>query len=588
MADSPLVGSEGPVGVAIKVDGAALADDVPVQAVRVQLAVNRIPDATVVLLCEAAQLPDDNVLDSSEIKIGAEIEIAAFYGDENEQTLFKGLIVSIRLRADSAKGVRMELNCRDKALKMTEVRSSMPFLEVKDSDVMTTIISDAGLTADIEATTSQSPLNLRVGATDWDFLRLMADRNGQVLVVEDGKITSKSIDLSAAAVLTLTYGMDIVEVDIAVDAGRAIGKAKASAWNAKDQSIVTGQDESFLDDMPSNTSQADIAEVLGTREHLTNTARDLPEAELTDFSKARMARASLATVHGTIKFQGSGDVAPGDMVELAGTGDRYGGNFFVGEISHDIAGGVWSTTTRVGLPQDWTSDTFGLGASGAEALTAPIHGLQVGKVMKLTEDPEGMQRIQVSLPMIGDPPAEVWARHATPYATKDAGFHFLPEVDDEVLIAFLNADPNAPVIIGAVHSPDISRPDEPVEENYIKTIVTPTGMKLTFEDEKQIITVETPGGHIFTMDDDATTVSLEDSNGNSIVMDSGGITMTSAADVSISATGDLTAEANGDASISGLNVTCEGQVGFTGKGGASAELSAGGTTDVKGAMVNIN
>ena len=49
------------------------------------------------------------------------------------------------------------------------------------------------------------------------MVRLMADRNGQVLVVEDGKITSKSIDLSAATVLTLTFGMDIVEVDIAVE-----------------------------------------------------------------------------------------------------------------------------------------------------------------------------------------------------------------------------------------------------------------------------------------------------------------------------------------------------------------------------------
>ncbi|MEM9578135.1 MAG: type VI secretion system tip protein VgrG [Pseudomonadota bacterium] len=588
MADSPLLDTEGPVQLAIKVDGKALADDVPVQSVRVQLAVNRIPDATVVLLCEAAQLPDDEVLGSSALKVGAEIEIAAFYGDEGEQTLFKGLIVSIRLRADSGKGVRLELNCRDKALKMTEVRSSVPYLDVKDSDVMTTIIKDAGLTADIEATTSETPLNLRVGATDWDFLRLMADRNGQVLMTADGKITSSAIDLSTAVVLTLTYGEDIVEMDIAVDAGRALGKAKASAWNAKDQKLASGEDSTFLTGIPSDTSQADIAKVLGTREHLSNTAREFPEAELTGFSKARMARASLATVHGSFKFQGSGKVNPGDMIELAGVGDRYGGNHFVSEVFHDIAGGVWSTTTRVGLPQDWTSDSFGLGAAGAEALTAPIYGVQVGKVKKLTEDPEGMQRIQVSLPMIGDPPADVWARHATPYATKDAGFHFLPEVGDEVLVAFLNADPNAPVIIGAVHSPDISRPDEPVEENYIKTIVTPTGMKLTFEEEKKVITLETPGAHKFTMDDDAKSVSLEDSNGNSIVMDGGGITMTSAADVSISATGDITAEATGDATIKGLNVTCEGQVGFTGKGGASAELSAGGTTDVKGAMVNIN
>ena len=48
----------------------------------------------------------------------------------------------------------------------------------------------------------------------------------------------------------------------------------------------------------------------------------------------------------------------------------------------------------------------------------------------------------------------------------------------------------------------------------------------------------------------------------------------------------LTSQA--DVQAKGLNVTCQGQVAFTGKGAASAELSASGQTTVRGAMVMIN
>ncbi len=43
-----------------------------------------------------------------------------------------------------------------------------------------------------------------------------------------------------------------------------------------------------------------------------------------------------------------------------------------------------------------------------------------------------------------------------------------------------------------------------------------------------------------------------------------------------------------DATVKGMNVTCQANTGFTGKGGATAELSAGGQTTVKGGVVMIN
>ncbi|MFK7762654.1 MAG: type VI secretion system tip protein VgrG [Roseobacter sp.] len=588
MAKSPLDKTDGPVGVTIKLNGKAMSDTAQAVSVRVFHALNRIPEAVFTLVTDSAQLEDFVELDSKDYALGTAVEIAAFYGTYSEMTLFKGIILSTRLRGDGREGVQMKVTCRDKALKMTDIRSSVSYLQRKDSEVMSAIIKEAGLKGDITATQAIAPLNLRVGATDWDFLRVLADRNGYVLRVDDGTITASEIDTSTPPVLSLTFGDDIVSMDFDVDAHRMIAESSASAWNAQTQKKLTGKDSNLPTNSQGNTKISAFAKALDSRSLDANTARDLPEADLKGFAKARVARAGLDTVHGSVTFQGSGNVKLADMIEINGVGKRFGGKAYVTGLDHTIEEGVWSTKARMGLPQDWTSDSFGLAAAGAEALTAPIHGTQIGKVMSVAEDPDGGQRIQVSLPMIGDPPAEVWARHATPYASNAAGIQFLPEVDDEVVVSFLNADPNAPVVIGALHNDVAKRPEAEAEENNIKTIVTRSKLKLTFDDDKKIIIVETPGGHMLTMDDDATTLSMVDSNGNSLVMDSSGIKMESMADITMTAIGNITAEATGDATINGVNVTCEGQAGFTGKGGASAELSAGGTTTVKGAMVQIN
>lgn len=588
MADSPEDNTDGPVGVTIKLDGTAMSDDIELESVRIVNALNRIPEATFTVLSDSLQTEDFTELDSDDFKIGTEVEIAGYYGSEDEETLFKGVILTSRMRLDDRRGLRLELTCRDKAMAMTEARVWGSYEDKLDSDIMSELISDLQLTADVTATTETAPLHLRVGTTSWDYLRLLSDRNGYVIYINDATVKVAAPDTSTAAVLTVTYGDDIYELDVAMDAHRMIADAKAMSWSEKDQTVVSDVSKAPADPTAGNVSASDVAEVVNDRTHLASTAREFTQADLKTFAQARVDRAALGIMRGSVKFIGNGTIKPTDMLEIKGIGDRFGGNVYAGAVEHSIQAGSWITTVRIGLPQDWTADGGGFGAPGAEALSTPIHGLQIGKVIQVHEDPDAKQRIKVSMPMLGDPAPEIWARHATPYASGELGIQFLPEVEDEVVVAFLNADPNAPIIVGSLHNDKAKRPVEAVAENFIKTIVSREMLKITMDDEKKIITVETPGGHKLTMDDDATTFSLEDSNGNSIVMDSAGITMNTGADITMTATGNISAEATGDATVKGNNVTCEGTMAFTGKGGSSAELSAGGQTTVKGAMVMIN
>src|SRR5262245_14964429 len=95
------------------------------------------------------------------------------------------------------------------------------------------------------------------------------------------------------------------------------------------------------------------------------------------------------------------------------------------------------------------------GPQGNEAtrLDGPINGVVVA-IVRDNRDPSGLARIKVAFPRDGRPEESYWARLATPMAGKDYGAFFLPEVDDEVIVAFERGDIRFPVVVGALWSRD--------------------------------------------------------------------------------------------------------------------------------------
>ncbi|MFV0299874.1 MAG: phage baseplate assembly protein V [Paracoccus sp. (in: a-proteobacteria)] len=585
MPASPVENSNGPVGLIVKVNGAEFLSITQVMTVEVTKEIGAVPMARVSVIVNeiiANAAPDYN---GDNVRLGDQISLAAYYGDGEEQTLFEGLVAALRLRTDSQRRLRLDLTCRDEAAKLLELRRSALYEQMKDSDVMSRIIRDAGLTADVETSGGAVVTQLRHAASDWEFLRILADRNGFVLIADDGKISARAPATDAEAPLGVTFGVDLIDLDVTIDAQRAISAAEIAAWNPQDQNAVSGRSGALPAMTLGDATSTAIAGVLGDRERLASTPAEIGEADLGRLADARAARSVLGAVHGRCRFQGSGRIAPGDMLQIDGAGAMFSNKAYVSGVHHRISGGSWITEAILGLPADWAVDRSG---PVTAEITAPHLGLQIGKVLTVADDPDGKMRIKVSLPMIGNPPAEVWARYGQPYATSGAGIQFMPEVDDEVVIGFLGADPNAPIVLGSLHSGANAQALAPGAENKVKGIITREKLRIDFDDDKKILTLTTPGGHSISMDDDAKELKLKDMNGNSVTFSSSGIAIDSDKDVTLTAGGKIDVTATQDATVKGMNVTCQGNAGFTGKGGATAELSAGGQTTVKGALVMIN
>jgi phage baseplate assembly protein gpV len=163
-----------------------------------------------------------------------------------------------------------------------------------------------------------------------------------------------------------------------------------------------------------------------------------------------------------------------------------------------------------------------------------MQGISMAKVTARMAD--GSYSVQY-LGMGGDAPSAP-ARMMMPGAGKQRGMYFMPEVGDEVVVAFEGGDSNSPIILGGAFNNDSPTPSQaqPSNDNNVRTIVSRSGHEITLDDSPGggKVTVKTNGGRTLTLDDTAPgKVSLGSATGTSIVLDDSSGTLTLSAPLSI-------------------------------------------------------
>lgn len=158
------------------------------------------------------------------------------------------------------------------------------------------------------------------------------------------------------------------------------------------------------------------------------------------------------------------------------------------------------------------------------------------------KDPDNQGRVKIKLPWspdAGGAACELWARLATFMGGNNRGAWFVPDVDDEVLVAFEAGDARRPYVIGALWNGKDAPPEsmDGAGSNDKKVLRSRNGVKLTLDDQdgQEKLILETPGGQKVTLKDGPGAIEIEDSNGNSIKLESAGITINASAKVTVQA-----------------------------------------------------
>ncbi len=196
-----------------------------------------------------------------------------------------------------------------------------------------------------------------------------------------------------------------------------------------------------------------------------------------------------------------------------------------------------------------------------------VYGVVIGIVTN-NNDPENLCRVKVKFPWLSRDDESNWARVASPMAGNDRGLTFLPEVDDEVLIAFEYGDINMPYVIGSLWN-GVDKP--------------PYGND---DGNNNIRIIKSRSGHVIKLDDTEGEEKIEITDKekkNMIIIDikEKKISLTSEKDIQISAP-------KGKVIIEAQDIEAKATASAKIEASSTMDLKASGTMTVKGATVNIN
>jgi uncharacterized protein involved in type VI secretion and phage assembly len=242
-------------------------------------------------------------------------------------------------------------------------------------------------------------------------------------------------------------------------------------------------------------------------------------------------------------------------------------------------------------------DLFSTDSRRDDRNNSRIYGVVNGIVEDL-KDPLNLGRVKVIFPWLAEQKEETvhiedneerahsyWARMATLMAGKGRGSWVVPEVDDEVLVAFEHGQLDRPVVIGMLWNKD-DMPPESMDadgKNDIRSFRSRSGHRVVFDDNKDkpsILIVDKTGKN---------SIFIDSTKNNMDIKVEGDLTITVGGKLAITAKTGITIESSADVSVKAQsNMNLEATSAFGAKGNTKASLESSAQTEVKGSAVSVN
>jgi uncharacterized protein involved in type VI secretion and phage assembly len=430
---------------------------------------------------------------------------------------------------------------------------------IQDDKIVQTIVQDTDqITAqDIDTSGFSSvkyPYVMQYNKSDLEFLWSRARLLGYQVYVDDKKLYFQKADAHRGAEsdkpATLRWGHNLGRFEPRLTLMHQVDQAVVKGWDPATKQALEGTSSSDTSKAIPNIGLGKKGSGLAKevlKDPADETVLDYPVLTV-DQAKA-MAAARFAQAEGEF-IQAEGECRYGDPRLIAGrdvtiedVGERFGGDYYVTEARHVYARGDYRVTFSVTGRTPNTLSYLLLGDNGRANDQDRIYGVVTAKVVSL-EDPEELGRVQLMFPWLPKyKDADLssnWARVAAPMAGAERGFFYLPEIDDEVLVAFEHGDVSYPYIVGALwHNKD--KPPKGTKDTVLSS------------DKKKVDqrVLRSRSGHLIVLDDTEgeEQIVIQDKTGNNkIVIDSKENTMT------INVEKDLTIVAKGPTTIESQDV----------------------------------
>ncbi len=541
--------------------------------------------------------------------------------DGTDRSVFHGIIMNVAVSGHQKEFMTVSITGKSPTILLDGVPNAETYLEANLADIYQKTIVSAPVPelkfSDNLSFNDKLPFNVQYNETDWNFISRMMFENGEWFYYD-----GQHINLGAAKGKTLNIRPEhVMSLDFSFSATRPVGPLRA--WDY----LKNGEVEL----KPAAPKHGDnyATDIQSTSDNLYPSHKvdhaafpSYPEGDqyhtTKDLLTGRLDKSRQGKGNDTFTVIGSSDVGEiqlGSILKLDGFG--HGGEYVVTRVTHTCNGRDNYQNYFQAVPVE----------SGIPSSVSVIRPRIESSVAKVTDnkDPKKLGRVRVKFDWGSQP--SPWLRIVWPHAGKDRGFYFVPEIGDEVMVAFEMGHEAFPYVLGSLYNGKNAQTGKYDDKDKLKVIRTISGNEILFDDngrlvmrnaensmelsckDNGILTITTKGDMFLKADKNISIESGENltikagkdmkveaamkhetKSGQDMKVESGmKYELKSAMDMAIKAGMNLKAEAAMNLEAKGgLNAKVEGGVQAAFKGGAMAELSAGAMTQVKGGLVKIN
>jgi uncharacterized protein involved in type VI secretion and phage assembly len=365
-----------------------------------------------------------------------------------------------------------------------------------------------------------------------------------------------------------------------VTAGGQVGQVTVKGWDVKTKSDLTAQKPGATTGAELPDSPASLAAAFGSPGHVNGDRPRHSQAEVEAAAGAIAEQIGSVFAEAAGIARGNPKIRAGAAVHVSLVANPFAGRYTLTHTRH-----VYETKTgyRTHFEVSGRQErsllglaSGGGGAGGDGVATPGLGGVQVGIVTD-NSDPDNLGRVRVRLPYAGIDFVSDWARVVAPGNGASRGFVWIPEVQDEVLVAFHHGSVREPYVLGGLWNGVDAPPPIELDGGQLKArkFVSRTGQKIVFSDEsgKEGILISSADGKMQVHVDAA-------NNKVELISDgTGTVEMTSG--------GNFTIESKGDVKIKGINVEVTASASAKLKSDGTVNVESSGITSVKGSQVSL-
>lgn len=505
-------------------------------------------------------------LDSDLISEGHSVEVRGGQELEELTPIFHGEIVAIEMDMAAHGVTTAVVRCFDRSHRLHRGRLSRSFVNVKDSDIVHKIGRELGFTIHAEQTAEVHDWILQNNQTNWEFLQERAAYNGFRLYVQGERdLYFHKVKSEGDRTVKLDWGMDLRSFRPRRTAAGQVDEVMVRGWDPHEKQAIVGKCK-----QPSGTPK------VGDSRHGGEVAKkafgsskmvvvDRPihtQREADDLARSVCDEIAGTFLQAEGLCYGRPDLKPGHEVHIENIGKRFSGKYYVTSTTHTYSPSEGYATMFSVDGKTPSTLLAMLGKGNGSCSGSRLGGNIVVGVVTDNKDPKGQARVKVKYPWLTEEHTSFWARQSSQMAGKGRGMFNIPELGDEVLVAFEHGDVRRPYILGQLWNgkdgiPSISgnamhgagsvvnrrglysRVGHMVDVDDtggagIK-LTTAGGVKVHLTDDGPTILCSTPGGQSITITDSGSLIKLQDNAGDVMTMSNGMVNVTASTMMNLNA-----------------------------------------------------